>query len=108
MLRPPESGDRRESDPGERGKRAFGDRARKPLVVVFVLVGVGDREALDGTVEAVPDTPANAAVFGRHPGTRGDAAFPQLQAVYLAECGTHASTCRAARLGHRRQPIGIW
>src|SRR5205085_633110 len=30
------------------------------------------------------------AVFGRHPGTRGDAAFPQLQAVYLAECGTHA------------------
>jgi hypothetical protein len=46
--------------------------------------------ALDGTVEAVPDTPANAAVFGRHPGPRGDAAFPQVQAVYLAECGTHA------------------
>jgi hypothetical protein len=46
--------------------------------------------ALDGTVEAVRDTPANAAVFGRHPGPRGAAAFPQVQAVYLAECGTHA------------------
>ncbi len=45
--------------------------------------------ALDGTVEDVPDTPANAAVFGRHSG-RGDSAFPQVQAVYLAECGTHA------------------
>jgi hypothetical protein len=45
--------------------------------------------AIDGTVEAVPDTPANAAVFGRHPGPRGPSAFPQVQAVYLAECGTH-------------------
>ena len=46
--------------------------------------------ALDGTVEDVPDTPANVAVFGRHPGDRGDSAFPQVQAVYLVECGTHA------------------
>src|SRR5437867_5179477 len=45
--------------------------------------------ALDGTVEDVPDTPANAAVFGRHTTPRGSAAFPQVQAVYLAECGTH-------------------
>ena len=46
--------------------------------------------AIDGTVEDVPDTPENAAVFGRHHGSRGDSAFPQLQGVYLAECGAHA------------------
>lgn len=46
--------------------------------------------AIDGTVEDVPDTPDNAAVFGRHQGPRGEAAFPQVQCVYLAECGTHA------------------
>lgn len=45
--------------------------------------------ALDGTVEDVPDTPANAAVFGRHVAERGASAFPQVQVVYLAECGTH-------------------
>jgi len=45
--------------------------------------------ALDGTTEDVPDTPANAAAFGRHPSARGASAFPQVQAVYLAECGTH-------------------
>jgi hypothetical protein len=45
--------------------------------------------ALDGTVEDVPDTPANAAVFGRHTSERGASAFPQVQVVYLAECGTH-------------------
>jgi hypothetical protein len=46
--------------------------------------------ALDGTVEAVPDSPANAAAFGRQHGSRGDSAFPQVQGVYLVECGTHA------------------
>ena len=45
--------------------------------------------ALDGTREDVPDTPANAAVFGRHASDRGASAFPQVQAIYLAECGTH-------------------
>lgn len=46
--------------------------------------------AIDGTVEDVPDTPENVAAFGRHHSHRGQAAFPQVQAVYLAECGTHA------------------
>lgn len=46
--------------------------------------------ALDGTTEDVPDTPANAAVFGRHQSDRGPSAFPQVQGVYLVECGTHA------------------
>lgn len=46
--------------------------------------------AIDGTTEDVADTPENAAAFGRHSGDRGDSAFPQIKAVYLAECGTHA------------------
>jgi transposase IS4-like protein/DDE family transposase len=46
--------------------------------------------AIDGTVEDVPDTAANAAAFGRQHGSRGQSAFPQVQGVYLVECGTHA------------------
>lgn len=46
--------------------------------------------ALDGTTEDVPDSPANAHAFGKHHNDRGEAAFPQVQAVYLTECGTHA------------------
>jgi hypothetical protein len=46
--------------------------------------------SVDGDVEDVPDTPANVAFFGRHHGGRGDAAFPQMQAVYLCESGSHA------------------
>jgi hypothetical protein len=46
--------------------------------------------AIDGTTEDTPDTPANAAVFGRHQGDRGPSAFPQVKGVYLMECGTHA------------------
>jgi Insertion element 4 transposase N-terminal len=46
--------------------------------------------ALDGTVEDVPATPANARAFGRHHGDRGASAFPQGQGVYLSECGTPA------------------
>jgi len=46
--------------------------------------------AIDGTVEDAPDTPANARAFGRHDGGRGASAFPQVLAVYLAECGSHA------------------
>ncbi|MEJ2749966.1 MAG: IS4 family transposase [Anaerolineae bacterium] len=45
--------------------------------------------AIDGTTESLPDTAANAAVFGRHHTDRSEAAFPQTQCVYLAECGTH-------------------
>src|SRR5258706_3558989 len=48
--------------------------------------------AIDCTTEDVPDTPANAAAFGRHTSTRGASAFPQVQGVYLVECGTHVVT----------------
>jgi hypothetical protein len=46
--------------------------------------------SIDGIIEDVPDTPANAAYFGRHHSNRGDGAFPQMQAVYLCESGSHA------------------
>lgn len=46
--------------------------------------------SIDGALEDVPDTPANAAYFGRHHSHRGDGAFPQMQAVYLCESGSHA------------------
>jgi len=46
--------------------------------------------AMDGTVENVPDTPRNAAYFGRPSGgDRGEGAFPQLRKVSLVEVGTH-------------------
>ena len=46
--------------------------------------------ALDGTIEAVPDTPANARAFGRGRNQHGEAVFPQVLVVLLVECGTHA------------------
>jgi hypothetical protein len=45
--------------------------------------------ALDGSVDEVPDSAANSAYFGRASAQRGDSAFPQVQCVYLCECGTH-------------------
>lgn len=46
--------------------------------------------ALDGHITNVPDTPENAAYFGRSGTDRGQSAWPQVQGVYLSECGTHA------------------
>jgi hypothetical protein len=46
--------------------------------------------ALDGSVDEVPDSAANSAYFGRASAQRGPSAFPQVQCVYLCECGTHA------------------
>jgi hypothetical protein len=46
--------------------------------------------ALDGSVDEMPDTAANSAYFGRSGSTRSESAFPQVQGVYLCECGTHA------------------
>jgi hypothetical protein len=46
--------------------------------------------AIDGHITNIPDTPENAAYFGRSETDRGPSAFPQVQGVYLCECGTHA------------------
>jgi hypothetical protein len=45
--------------------------------------------ALDGSVDEMPDTEANSTYFGRASAGRGESAFPQVQCVYLCECGTH-------------------
>jgi len=50
---------------------------------------------IDGTVQDAPDTPANAARFGRSSGSRGDGAFPQVRKVSLVELGTHAEVALA-------------
>lgn len=57
--------------------------------------------AIDGTCLDVADTEANEKAFGRAGTGRGQAAFPQLRMVGLAECGTHAIV--AAALGAYRQ-----
>lgn len=62
--------------------------------------------ALDGTIEDVPDTTANAARFGRMAGKPGESAFPQVQAVYLVECGTHAIVDAGFWSCHTSERIG--
>jgi hypothetical protein len=46
--------------------------------------------AIDGTLEDVNDTPANAAYFGRICEGKTQSPFPQLRCLYLVEAGTHA------------------
>jgi hypothetical protein len=50
---------------------------------------------IDGTVQDAPDTPANAARFGRSGGGRGAGAFPQVRRVSLVELGTHVEVALA-------------
>ena len=46
--------------------------------------------ALDGTMQDMPDTPANAAAFARPSNQYGPGPFPQLRLLALSECGSHA------------------
>jgi len=50
---------------------------------------------IDGTVEDVPDTLANAERFARSSGSRGEGAFPQVRKVSLVELGTHVEVALA-------------
>jgi hypothetical protein len=50
---------------------------------------------LDGTVLDAPDSPANAAAFGRANGGRGAGAFPQVRKLSLVELGTHVEAALA-------------
>lgn len=47
--------------------------------------------AIDGTVQDVPDTPANAAAFFRPSNQYGPGPFPQIRLLLLTECGSHAT-----------------
>jgi len=46
--------------------------------------------AIDGTLEDVNDTPANAQYFGRISEGKTSSPYPQLRCIYLVEAGTHA------------------
>jgi Insertion element 4 transposase N-terminal len=46
--------------------------------------------AIDGTLDEVADTSANALYFGRLSSGKHQSPFPQVRCVYLAEVGTHA------------------
>jgi hypothetical protein len=58
--------------------------------------------AIDGTLDEVADTPANALYFGRMSSGKHQSPFPQVRCVYLAEVGSHAmvdavfAPCRVA------------
>ena len=60
--------------------------------------------AIDGTLEDVNDTPANAQYFGRISEGQTSSPYPQLRCVYLVEAGTHAivkvivAPCQASEL----------
>src|SRR5260370_36586980 len=47
--------------------------------------------ALDGSLFNLPDTAANEQAFGRSRNQYGKGAFPQARAVFLTECGSHAT-----------------
>jgi hypothetical protein len=55
--------------------------------------------AVDGVVLDVPDTPENAAIFGKSQHRSGESAFPQVRVVGLGECGTHAIVAAAMDTG---------
>ena len=65
---------------------------------------------IDGTVQDVPDSAANAAAFGRPSGMRGAGAFPQVRKLSLVELGTHAEVgvaVKAVRCGERTMVEGL-
>jgi len=55
--------------------------------------------SMDGAILDEAATQSDFSAFGRHHSGRGNAAFPQIRIVSLAECGTHAVF--AARIGAR-------
>jgi hypothetical protein len=58
----------------------------------LVLMGI------DGTINDVPDSEANAAAFARpSAGPRGDGAFPQVRKLSLVELGTHVEVGMVVR-----------
>jgi len=80
--------------------RSLYERVARPLgraETEGVFLGELRLMAIDGTTLDLADTPANEAEFGRPGSGRGEgrAAYPQLRAVGLAECGTHAITAVA-------------
>jgi hypothetical protein len=59
--------------------------------------------ALDSFVVDVPDSPANARVFGRPGSSRSPAAFPQARVLALCEVGTHVLWRTLTKPCHRSE-----
>ena len=59
--------------------------------------------ALDSFVVDVPDSPANARVFGRPGSSRSPAAFPQARVLALCEVGTHVFWRTLTKPCHRSE-----
>lgn len=62
--------------------------------------------ALDGFKQDLPDTPENAAYFGRPRTDRGAGAFPQALIVWLCEGGTHATLDAGVWPCHTSERVG--
>jgi hypothetical protein len=62
--------------------------------------------AIDGTLESLPDTPANERAFGRLSNGKKANPFPQIRGVYLLECGTHAIVDAVFSACHIGEPQG--
>ena len=66
---------------------------------------------IDGTVLDVPDSPANAAAFGRPSGgDRGEGAWPQVRKLSLVELGTHvevAFVLKRLSCGEQQMVAGV-
>jgi Insertion element 4 transposase N-terminal/Transposase DDE domain len=80
---------------GSEPVRALYERVARPLATPEskgAFCGDLRLMAIDGTTLDLADTPVNEAEFGRPGSGRGEGrgAYPQLRAVGLAECGTHA------------------
>jgi hypothetical protein len=82
---------------GAEPMQALFDRVAVPLArpgTPGAWLGVWRLMAIDGVMIDLPDTVANLAVYGKpEGGTRRP--FPQLRAVGLSECGTHALVAAA-------------
>jgi len=66
---------------------------------------------LDGTVDDVPDAPANAVAFSRpSAGPRGAGAFPQVKKLSLVELATHVEVAIVIQHGHggERAMVAGW
>lgn len=63
---------------------------------------------VDGTVFDVPDTPPNRRTFGGPQNQYGAGAYPQLRAVALIECGTHAIVDAGCWPYRVSEHTGLW
>ena len=64
--------------------------------------------ALDGTVQDVADTQANAAVFARPSNQYGPGPFPQIRLLVLTEVGTHATFAAKIETSEQAEKTLAW